>query len=140
MTLSRAYFRNKFDLLATDFTVLVGENHAALAPVYKELVGVELSAFLPPHAIETTAWVTYSTTDRPVVAMIYGTEPYNSDKLGTLVHYVVHEYFHVLQDQLASGLSNAPRWLVEGHASNADYLYSCFKSDRLPFPGRPLHR
>ena len=132
---SRGYFLERFGLVATDFTILVGENYAALAPVYEETVGSDLSTQYPPHAIESSAWVTSSVAGHPVVTLIYGKEHWEPDRLGPLVAYIVHEYFHVLQWQQRRNWSDVPHWIVEGHASYADYLYSSNRPDRRPFLG-----
>ena len=142
---SRAYFADKFGITATGFTVLVGENYRALAPVYRNVVGTRLSNHYHPQAKFTYAWVTSSTQGSAVLTLMYGLE---ADSFSSLKHYVAHEYFHVLQGQLASGFAElpddeigwhihsrsvAPQWLVEGLASYADHQYTPSRSDRRPF-------
>ena len=142
MEYSRAYFANEYGVEATGFTVLVGENHEALARVYKDATGSDLPD--NPFA-DTDAWVTSSVRGGAVITLLYGFETWTIAKL---TNYIVHEYFHVLQGQLASGLepvgngeigwslgNNFPRWLGEGQASYADYRYSPTRPGRAPFLG-----
>ena len=145
---SRAYFADKFGVTATGFTVLVGENYEALALVYRDAVGRDLSDFYHQEAKFTYAWVTSSAKNSAVMTLIYGLQ---NDAFSSLKHYIAHEYFHVLQGQLASGFSPlqngeigwhtnspsvAPQWLVEGLASYADYKYTPSRSDRRLFYDR----
>ena len=144
---SRTYFADKFDVKASGFTVLVGANYETLSPVYRDVVGQDLSDFYHPEAQFTYAWVTSSAQGSAVIALIYGGDAYS---FSSLKHYIAHEYFHVLQGQLASGFAElqngeigwhtdtravAPQWLVEGLASYADYKYTPSRSDRRPFLG-----
>lgn len=144
MEYSRAYFSDRFGVEATDFTVLVGSGYEALSPVYHDLVGRDLSASYPRFGITPYAWVTASGTGGAVATLIYGR---TRESLQLLEHYIVHEYFHVLQGQLASGFttlqdggvayfggaSTGPRWLMEGLASYADYEYTPSRPGRRPF-------
>ena len=145
MEYSRAYFRNRFGVEATDFTVLVGSDYEALAPVYRDIVGRDLSDKYPSWAITTSAWATSSPAGGALVTLIYGK---NQQALDTLKEYIVHEYFHVLQGQLASGfaqlpnsevayyddtIDHGPTWLKEGLASYADYAYTPSRPGRRPF-------
>ena len=145
---SRAYFADKFGVTARGFTILVGENYEALSPVYRDVVGYDLSHAYHPEAKYAHAWVTSSAQGSAVMTLMYGLE---TGSFSSLKHSIVHEYFHVLQGQLASGftqlqngefgsftssLSVAPFWLVEGHASYADYKYSATRSGRRLFYDR----
>ena len=61
---------------------------------------------------------------------------YEEESLSVAQNSIVHEYFHILRGQLASGfaqlpdgkvvydLGQGPFWLVEGTAQYADYVYS----------------
>ena len=142
MEYSRAYFANEYGVEATGFTVLVGENHEALTPVYKDATGSDLP---DNSSADTDAWVTSSVRGGAVITLLYGFETWT---IANLTNYIVHEYFHVLQGQLASGLepvgngeigwsleNNFPRWLGEGQASYADYRYSPTRPGRAPFLG-----
>ena len=141
---SRAYFSNRFGVEATGFTVLVGSDYEAMAPVYEEMTGVDLAGRYGPFARISYAWVRASRTGGAVVTMMIGR---GREALSVLNEYVVHEYFHVLQGQLASGTALAsdgdpayfaggrsgPRWLMEGLASYADYAYTPTRPGRRPF-------
>ena len=140
----RAYFTDKFGVTARGFTVLVGENYAALAPVYRNVVGRELSEAYHPNGKFDRAWVTSSAHGGAVMALIYGVPAHS---FSSLKHDIVHEYFHVIQGQLASGFAQLqngkigfgyprarpPDWLVEGFASYADYKYTPTRPDRRQF-------
>ena len=145
MEYSRAYFSDRFGVEATGFTVLVGSDYETLSPVYREVIGRDLSDSYPTFGVTTDAWVTVSRTGGAVVTLIYGR---SQEALATLEHYIVHEYFHVLQGQLASGfaklqggevafyndtIDHGPRWLMEGLASYADYAYTPGRPGRRPF-------
>ena len=147
MEYSRAYFADKFGVTAGGFTVLVGENYEALSPVYRDVVGRDLSTAYHPEAKFTSGWVTSSAQGGAVVGLMYGGA---IDAFSSLKNIIVHEYFHVLQGQLASGFAQlqngeiawhtnsatvAPQWLVEGFASYADYKYTPSRPDRRPFLG-----
>ena len=145
MEYSRAYFSDRFGVEATGFTVLVGSDYETLSPVYREVIGRDLSDSYPTIGVTTDAWVTVSRTGGAVVTLIYGR---SQEALATLEHYIVHEYFHVLQGQLASGfaklqggevafyndtIDHGPLWLMEGLASYADYAYTPGRPGRRPF-------
>ena len=144
MEYSRAYFADEFGISATGFTVLVASDYEALA---QTIVSVTGSSFIyhGPEWVGTIGSVVPSVEGSAVVILRYG---YESEALSQLKHIVVHEYFHVLQGQLASGFAQlpngetawhldigdrVPRWLVEGVASYADYLYTPSRSDRRAF-------
>ena len=147
MDYSQAYFADQFGVTATGFTILVGENYEALAPVYRDVVGADLSDFYHPEAQFTFAWVTRSAEGGAVITLMYGADRYSFE---SLEHHIAHEYFHVLQGQLASGFAqlqngeigwhtnapSAPEWLVEGLASYADYKYTPSRSGRASFLDR----
>ena len=138
----RAYFSNRYGVEATDFTVLVGSDHGELSSVFYDATGRDLSASIPSSWGTIHGLATASRTGGAVVALFYsGSEHY----LRELQQVIVHEYFHVLQGQLASGFEKlqegevayfsdapiGPRWLLEGLASFADYEYT---------PSRPEFR
>ena len=140
---SRAYFSDRFGIEATGFTVLVGEDYEAMSPVYRDVTGTDISS---AYRLKVThGWVGSSASGGAVVGLVYG---HLSDRsLSTLKHYIAHEYFHVLQGQLGSGLAQlqsgeiawgfprdiGPTWLVEGLASYADYAYSPSRPGGRPF-------
>ncbi len=152
MEYCRSYFSTESGIEATGFTVLVGADYEALSPVYRDVVGTDLSNHYHPQAKYAYAWVTSSATGSAVMTLMYGTLAGN-EVVSKLKHHIAHEYFHVLQGQLASGntqLHNGeiawwhtnapfrgPNWLVEGLASYADYVYtpSRPRSERRPFMG-----
>ena len=132
----RAYFSNRFGVEATGFTVLVGSDHAALSSVYYDVTGVDVLPHIPSFSVGGNGFVIASPTGGAVVVLFYGRAQYS---FRNVQHIIVHEYFHVLQGQLASGFENlqggeiayygdgaatGPRWLTEGLASFADYEYT----------------
>ena len=142
----QGYFAEKFGVRAEGFTVLVAENYETLAPVYKDVVGVDISRDKGFSSI-SDAWVTGSISGTAVITLVNGLE---DGAFSSLRHHLVHEYFHVLQGQLASKFAELddgghafslshrsgawiPRWLVEGFASYADFVYSPTRGDRRPF-------
>ncbi len=144
----RTWFADQYGFEATGFTVLVSANYEALSPTYPGVVGAALSNHYHPQAKFPYAWVTRSATGGAVMALMYGT--LSDEPLSTLKHHIAHEYFHVLQGQLASGFaqlpdgeiawhsdasSRGPNWLVEGLASYADYAYTPSRAGRRPFLG-----
>ena len=136
----RAWFAEQYGVKATGFTVLVGTDYAALAPVAREAVGLDLSSvFVPPgHGGPTSLlpspFVTIANDGRSVMVLVYGRNPFES-----LKEAIAHEYFHVLQHQLAPRYQTSevkPYWLVEGLAQYADYAYSQSRLGRRPFLDR----
>ena len=142
----QTFFADEYDVRARGFTVLVGENYEALSPVYKDVVGSDLSGVRHPEANTDQAWVTATATGGAVMTLIYGS---NADSFDSLKLIIAHEYFHVLQGQLASGLAQlesgeiawwytgreVPGWLVEGLAAYADYVYTPSRPGRRAFLG-----
>ena len=140
---SRAYFAHHHGVEATGFTVLVGADYASLEPVYREVAGAELSWSYLEWEDYSHAWVRDTPRGSAVVAFILGSGEFAYE----IVNAVVHEYFHVLQGQLAAGMTplgngefawkfsevDFPRWLGEGFASYSDYLYSETRPDRPRF-------
>ena len=114
----RAYFSDRFDGEATGFTVLVGE-YEAMSPIFLDLTGGDLSSVgVSPDLRGSHAWV----TGGHVLCILYGYDHDLSLRYGT--EALLHEYFHVLQSQLASGseqYGQSPFWLVEGLAVYAEY-------------------
>ena len=142
----RAYFSHRFGIEATAFTVLVGADFEALSPVYRDVVGDDLAGYYHPQAKYLYAWVSSSATGGAVMTLMFGT--LTDDPLSSLKHHIAHEYFHVLQGQLASGFaqleggetawhndtsSRGPNWLVEGLAAYADHAYTPNRAGRSPF-------
>ena len=145
----RAFFSDRFGVEATGFTVLAGTDHESLSAIYRDAVGRDVTDIYSEWRGDVYGWVTNSTTGGSIVTLVYGGIP-NDDRLDTLRHIVVHEYFHVLQGQLASGFvqlqdseiswdidifRSVPTWLVEGLASYADYAYSSSTAGRREFLG-----
>ena len=142
----RAFFADRHGVEATGFTVLVGGDNEAVSSVYRGLVGADLGE---PYDTQTTndyAWVAPSATGSAVIMLGYGGIERNP--LSALKHHIAHEYFHVLQGQLASGFAQlqngeiawhtdtsirGPNWLMEGLASYADYAYTPSRMGRRPF-------
>ena len=97
----RTWFAEQYGVAATGFTVLVGADYAALAPVAREAVGLDLSnVFVPPGhggpaSLLPSPFVTTANDGRSVMVLVYGRNPVES-----LKEHIVHEYFHVLQHHL----------------------------------------
>ena len=142
MEYSRAYFASEHGVEATGFTVLVGvaDDLDALAPVYNRMTGDDLIR-LYGFSSHTHAWVTSSRQGGTVVTIIIGLQEWS---VSTAEYVIVHEYFHVLQQQLAREFESvgngetrwsidAPGWTVEGFATFAEYRYSLTRPDWDPF-------
>ena len=136
----RTWFADQYGVKATGFTVLVGTDYEALAPVARDVVGLDLSnVFVPPGhggpaSLLPSPFVTTANDGRSVMVLVYGRNPFDS-----LKDAIAHEYFHVLQHQLAPGYQTSevkPYWLVEGLAQYADYVYSQSRLGRRPFLDR----
>ena len=151
LEMSMEFIFHKSGYKATGFTILVGESYKALAPVFMEVTGRDLSFFHLQQYSYSNGFVTSSVSGGAVMVLIYSE---SSDSFDRLHHYIVHEYFHVLQGQLASGFeltengdtawhirssdrsighNVAPQWMIEGLASYADFLYSKNRPGRRPF-------
>ena len=145
----RSYFSDRFGVEATGFTVIVGENYEAMAPEYERITGKSLSLHYRPNQRDQHAWVIDSVSGSAVLGMMYG-QTYFADFAKSLdyhEHIIAHEYFHVLQGQMAAGfrllddgdiawgfmLERGPTWLVEGLASYADYAYTPTRPGLRPF-------
>ena len=133
----RSWFADQYGVEATGFTVLVGADHEALAPVSRDVVGVDLSSvFVPPghggpNSLLPAPFVTTTNDGSSLMVFVYGRNPFDS-----LKDAIAHEYFHVLQNQLAPRYQTSevkPYWLVEGLAQYADYAYSQSRLGRRPF-------
>ncbi len=139
MEYCRAYFSDRYGVEATGFTVIVG-GHEANARVYPGIVGENY-----PYPEGLAGWVTASATGRAVMVLPYGFSEQgllsneHPQHLALLKKQVIaHEYFHVLQGQLASGFaqtqggeiawfadtSYSPTWTLEGSAEYGSYEYS----------------
>ena len=137
MEFVRAYFSDRYGVEATGFTVLVGTS-PALIPVYGDITNRRSDLFYATERSKVrSAWATRSPAGGAVVTLVYGTV--NDVNLIELMHAIVHEYFHVLQGQLATGFAQlengetayhtdlsarGPKWLIEGLAEYAEYVYS----------------
>ena len=132
----RGYFVDRYGVEATGFTVLVGADYEALSPVYRDILNSNLSNYYQPQGKYQKAWVTSSPAGSAVITLVFGT--LQSNPVIELKKPIPHEYFHVLQGQLASGFAQlhngeiawysdrsvrGPYWLVEGAASYAGYEY-----------------
>ena len=132
----RAYFVHRYGVEATGFTVLVGTDFEALSPVYRDVLDSDLSAHYSPQFKGQKAFVTSSPAGSAVITLVAGTLATNP--FVELKKPIAHEYFHVLQGQLAAGFAQlqngeiawysdrsvrGPYWLVEGTASYAGYEY-----------------
>ena len=143
----RGYFSNRFGVEGTDFTVLVGSDHGALSSVYHDVTGRDLSDSIPSFWVGSDGLATASRTGGAVVVLFYGIADYS---FADIEQTIVHEYFHVLQGQLASGFEelqsgeiayfsngqDGPRWLMEGLAVFADYEYTPSRPEFRPFNDR----
>ncbi len=127
---ARGYFANQYGVEATGFTVLFGD-YESLGPVYERMTGQDFPLH-PSSSTNSTAWVTQSPQGGAVVTLMNGLEQW---ALSSAVGFIVHEYFHVLQGQLAAEIEpvgngetrwshDAPKWMVEGYAVYAEYEYS----------------
>ena len=131
MEYSRAYFRDQFSVEATDLTVLVGD-HEWMSLMYRDMTGGgDFSLVVSPHLSSGHALVFNSAAGGAVVALVYGYLP--DESLISLTHDIIHEYFHVLQQQLAASGFPGAFWLVEGSATYADYIYSPSRPGRREF-------
>ena len=140
MAAVRTWFAERYGVEATGFTVLVGADSEALTQVYKEIVGPRPLPYSPLGISVETA-----ENGSAVILVDFsgGVSFYGEEALSIVRNSIIHEYFHVLQGQLASGfrqvsasklafnLGQGPFWLVEGLAQYADYLYTQSR------PGRP---
>ncbi len=140
----RAFFANQYDVEATGFTVVVSKDYKSFGLAmekltgwrpYREHIGIPLAE----------GYVTPSTKGGAVVGLLYGEHP-KADYFSSVKSYIVHEYFHVLQGQLATRFAplendeiawrmDGPSWLIEGLASYADYVYTPSRPDRRAFLG-----
>ncbi len=140
---SRAYFASEHGVEATGFTVIVGDaaDALALASVYKQVTGNDLSDVYLPFYTHSLAWVESSLQGGAVVTIMIGLGEW---AVSEVEHFIVHEYFHVLQGQLAREFEpvgngeiwwdmDAPGWTVEGFATFADYKYSPTRPGRRAF-------
>ena len=148
----RAYFGNQFGVEATSFTVLVAAEHEEFQEVYRDLTGYDISngfEHYSPNNIQAIGWVVPSPSGGALMTLHYMRNTHNN--FDFLRHYIVHEYFHVLQGQLATGFAQlpngeiawhnersslAPTWLVEGSAEYADYAYTLTRTGRRSFDDR----
>ena len=140
----RSWSADQYGVAATGFTVLVGADSEALAPVFQDVVFPGPVPYSP-----VGIQVLPADNGSAVILIDLGSEglaPYGrSEAFSQIKHSIVHEYFHVLQGQLASGFAQlldgkiaykgqmGPFWLVEGLAEYADYAYSPSRLDRRTF-------
>ena len=133
----RSWFADQYGVEATGFTVLVGADYETLAEVSRDVVDLS-SVFVPaghsgPDALLPDPFITTANDGRSVMVLIYGRNPFER-----LRDAIAHEYFHVLQNQLASKYHTSevgPYWLVEGLAQYAEYVYSQSRSRPTAFDG-----
>ena len=137
----RSWSADQYGVAATGFTVLVGADSEALAPVFQDVV------FPGPVPYSPIGIQVLPADNGSAVLLINlevegltGREAFSQAKSS-----ILHEYFHVLQGQLASGFAQlldgkiaykgqmGPFWLVEGLAEYADYAYSPSRLDRRTF-------
>ena len=145
----RTWFDDQYGVVATGFTVLVGADSEALTPVFRDVVGPGPIPDSPLGILVLTA-----NNGSAVLLINLGSEglaSYGGEAASVVKDSIVHEYFHVLQGQLASGfaqlpdgkiayeLGKGPFWLVEGLAEYADYAYSRSRKGRLPYFERYSH-
>ena len=148
----RAYFSNRFGIEATGFTVLVAADHEEFHNVYQDVVGQDISSgfeFYSPKGVQALGWVMKSPSGGAVITLHYMVP--TAENFDFLRHYIAHEYFHVLQGQLATGFARlqngeiawhnewssiAPKWLVEGSAEYADHAYTLTRTGRRSFEDR----
>ncbi len=145
----RTWFADQYGVAATGFTVLVGADSGALASVYRDVVGQGTIPDSPLGILVMTA-----DNGSAVLLINLGSKGlafYGSEGPAIAKESILHEYFHVLQGQLASGfaqlpdgkiahnLDQGPFWLVEGLAEYADYAYSQSRLGRRPYLDRTTH-
>ncbi len=135
----RAFFKDRYGVESTDFTVMVGADYEALAPAYLEVVGLEIIDWGVRGSVEPSA------KGGAAVMLMY--RHITDEQFSQVRNAIAHEYFHVLQGQLHSGFaqsqggeiawtlhtSGTPWWLGEGLATWADYEYSRNRVDFRPF-------
>ena len=139
----RTWFADQYGVVATGFTVLVGADSEALTPVFRDVVGPGPIPYSPLGILVMAA-----NNGSAVIVINLGSEglaSYGGQAFSVVKGSIVHEYFHVLQGQLASGfaqlpdgkiayeLGKGPFWLVEGLAEYADYAYSQSRLGRRPY-------
>ena len=151
----RSFFGRTLGVQATSFTVLVGENYDALDTAYKDAVGAPLADSPSQSRIRSTlentsggGLVATTSTRGAVLILLYGSAAASgSDRSESARNAIAHEYFHVLQIQLASGFArrldgtlagdypSGKRvfWLVEGSAQFADFTYTPSSAGRRSF-------
>ncbi len=139
MEYTRAFFKDRYGVEATDFTVMVGADYEALAPAYLEVVGSQIIDW------GVRGWVEPSAKGGAAMTLMYGF--ISDEQFSNVRNVIAHEYFHVLQGQLNSGFVESqdgeiawtllnygtPWWLREGLATWADYEYSRNRVDFRPF-------
>lgn len=143
----RAFFFDRHGVRATGFTVLVGGDEEAVSVEHRRLIGRPLDDRYDWPATRSDAYVTRTVTGGAVMVIWYRLASFEA--LSSSKSIIAHEYFHVLQGQLASGFATlqdgeiawygeksavrGPNWLVEGTAAYADYEYTPVRAGRRPF-------
>ena len=116
----RAFFYGKYDVEASNFVVVAGDDEGIDAQSQR-LTG-------RPAPKGFGGWVSKTLDGRPFMGVFHKRYSTGSYTHGWWV--IAHEYFHILQGMLIGGSGytspsqSLPQWLVEGHAVYADYLYS----------------
>ncbi len=138
----RGYFSAGYGAEATGFTAMVG-TFEAMAPAYQDLTGEDLLARQASRGW-VRGWIATSKAGGAVLVLVYN--PYEANPVTIPETTIIHEYFHILQGQHASGIAElpsgemayggidkGPEWMVEGLASYADYAYSQTRPGRRAF-------
>ncbi|MYE47072.1 MAG: hypothetical protein F4X25_10120 [Chloroflexi bacterium] len=121
MEIIRAAYAEYFGVQTSAFTAYIGGSVEAIAPAYRQVTGRELPDVItradPPETCGTVS-------SGAVFVLTYCAGiPSFTGKGAT--HILAHEYFHVLQQQLASDRgTEGPTWLLEGTALYAEHLAS----------------
>lgn len=139
----RAFFQHRYGIEATGFTVIAG------APIdseqdYLEIVGWPLET--PLSHVTHDGKVMYLNLERSTVTNDAGAGetraiPWDEEtsSQALMAGVIAHEYFHVLQRQMAGSLDAGPYWLVEGSAELARFQYVGGLGIYDQFVGGPDH-
>ena len=139
MVAVHSWFKNQYGVEATGFRLLAGVEYESLVPQALE-AGIDLSSvhvppgYSGPESFDPDPFIHTDKHDRLVIVFIYGIA---ENPIAKIKNSIVHEYFHILQYQLAPDYpeSEIPYWIVEGSAEYADHIYSQAMPGRDPFLG-----